>query len=214
MVLSSWYQDYLTLLSAIPEIEREKLDWKRFLGSAPDQPFDLLRFARWRWFWDFGGGHLTDLYSHWGDAIHWIMGQDTPQAVQAMGGNNALPKFQCPDTINAVYQYNGYHVVYDGTLVGSLEGGTIVFRGSDAMMRLNRTGFVVYQERLVPFENTQYPEPEMTVRSRGDGTPAHVKNWLDCVRSRKEPNAGVKSSVASARAAHLGNLAYRKARNG
>ena len=48
----------------------------------------------------------------------------------AAGGSNALPKFECPDTINAVYQYPGYHVVYDGTLVGSLEGGNIVFRST------------------------------------------------------------------------------------
>jgi len=210
LVLASWYQDYLTLLNATTSIDVQKLDWKRFLGSAPEQPFEPLRFLRWRWFWDFGGGHLTDLYSHLGDVIHWYMGQDSPQIAQTMGGRNALPAFECPDTINAAYEYPGFDVVYNGSLVGSLEGGNIVFRGSDAMLKINRDGFAVYPERVVPFEKTQYPEPEMAMRSLGDGTVEHMKNFLDCVRSRKAPNADVKSAVAAARAAHLGNLAYRR----
>ena len=211
LVLASWYQDYLSLLGGMPSVDTQKLDWKRFLGSAPEQPFDPLRFTKWRWFWDFGGGHLTDLYSHYCDVIHWYMGQDSPKAAQAMGGRNALPSFECPDTINAAYDYpGGFNVVYDGSLVGSLEGGNIVFRGSRAMMKINRDGFAVYPEGVVPFEKTQYPEPEIAMRSLGDGTVEHMKNFLDCVRSRKTPNAPVKSAVAAARAAHLGNLAYRK----
>jgi predicted dehydrogenase len=210
LVLASWYQDYLSLLSGASPVDAQKLDWRRFLGSAPEQPFDPLRFTKWRWFWDFGGGHLTDLYSHYGDVIQWYMGQDSPKVAQAMGGRNALPAFECPDTINAAYEYPGFNVVYDGSLVGSLEGGNIVFRGSNAMLKINRDGFAVYPERVVPFEKTQYPEPQMSMRSLGDGTVDHVKNFLDCVRSRKTPNADVRSAVAAARAAHLGNLAYRK----
>jgi predicted dehydrogenase len=210
LVLASWYQDYLSRLSSAPQVDVEKLDWKRFLGSAPEQPFDPLRFTRWRWFWDFGGGHLTDLYSHLCDVIHWYMGQDSPKVAQTMGGRNALPAFECPDTINAAYEYPGFDVVYNGSLVGSLEGGNIIFRGSNAMLKINRDGFAVYPERVVPFEKTQYPEPEIAMRSLGDGTVDHMKNFLDCVRSRKTPNADVRLAVAAARAAHLGNLAYRK----
>ena len=210
LALASWYQDYLTLLNSAPTVDAQRLDWKRFLGSAPAQPFDPLRFTKWRWFWDFGGGHLTDLFSHYGDVIQWYMGQDSPKTALAMGGRNALPAFECPDTINAAYEYPGFNVVYDGSLVGSLEGGNIVFRGSNAMLKINRDGFAVYPERVVPFEKTQYPEPEMAMRSLSDGTVDHVKNFLDCVRSRKTPNADVSSAVAAARTAHLGNLAYRK----
>jgi predicted dehydrogenase len=212
LILASWYQDYLSRPRGASPVDAQKLDWKRFLGSAPEQPFDPLRFTEWRWFWDFGGGHLTDLYSHYGDVIQWYMGQDSPKMAQAMGGRNALPAFECPDTINAAYEYPGFNVVYNGSLVGSLEGGNIVFRGSNAMMKINRDGFAVYPERVVPFEKTQYPEPVMAMRSLGDGTVDHVKNFLDCVRSRKTPNADVRSAVAAARAAHLGNLAYRKGR--
>ena len=210
LVLASWYQDYLSLLGGASPVDAQKLDWKRFLGSAPEQPFDPLRFTKWRWFWDFGGGHLTDLYSHFCDVIHWYMGQESPQMAQAMGGGNALPRFECPDTINAAYEYPGFDVVYNGSLVGSLEGGNIIFRGSNAMLKINRDGFAVYPERVMPFEKTQYPEPEIAMRSLGDGTVDHMKNFLDCMRSRKTPNADVRSAVTAARAAHLGNLAYRK----
>jgi predicted dehydrogenase len=212
LILASWYQDYLSRPRGASPVDTQKLDWKRFLGSAPEQPFDPLRFSEWRWFWDFGGGHLTDLYSHYGDVIQWYMGQDSPKMAQAMGGRNALPAFECPDTINAAYEYPGFSVVYNGSLVGSLEGGNIVFRGSNAMLKINRDGFAVYPERVVPFEKTQYPEPVLAMRSLGDGTVDHMKNFLDCVRRRKTPNADVPSAVAAARAAHLGNLAYRKGR--
>jgi predicted dehydrogenase len=210
LILTSWYQDYLSRANVMPEIERDKLDWRKFLGNAPEQPFDPIRFSRWRWFWDFGGGHLTDLYSHLGDVVQWYMNAYTPKAVQTMGSRDALPMFQCPETINAAYEYSGFNVVYNGTLVGSLEGAHIIFRGSHAMMSLTRDGFTVYQEHVIPGEKTNYPDPTITVRSTADGTPAHVKNFLDCVRDRKQPNAAIQTSVAAARAAHLGNLAYRK----
>ncbi len=210
LVLVSWYQDYLRNRGVLPEIIAEKVDWKKFLGSAPEQPFVPLRFARWRWFWDFGGGHLTDLYSHFGDVVHWAMGTDSPVAAQAMGSRNAFPEYECPDTIMASFEYPGFNIVHTGALNGALDGGNIVFRGSNAVMKLNRDGFAVYPERVVPGEKTHYPEPQISMRTMSVGTPEHIQNFLDCVRSRKAPNAGVKTAVAAARAAHLGNLAYRK----
>ena len=95
-------------------------------------------------------------------------------------------------------------------MVCHLEGGNIIFRGSKAMMKLNRDGFAVYPEGVVPAEKTSLPEQEISMRSMQDGTIDHMRNFLDCVRSRKEPNAPVGPSVAAARAAHLGNVAYRK----
>jgi predicted dehydrogenase len=210
LVLASWYQDYVTRIGTLPKVDAARLDWKRFLGGAPEQPFDALRFSRWRWYWDFGGGHLTDLYSHYGDVIQWYMAEPAPLSAQAMGASHATP-FECPDTISACYEFPGhYSVVYNGTLSGSLDGGNILFRGTRAMLKINRDGFAVYPEGVVPREKTAYPEPEAAAQSQGDGTVAHMRNFLECVRSRNTPNADVKIAVAAARSAHLGNIAYRK----
>src|ERR1039457_6497504 len=54
-----------TRLKNLPKIDLADLDWKSFLGSAPDQPFSEQKYLRWRWYWDFGGGMLTDLLTHW-----------------------------------------------------------------------------------------------------------------------------------------------------
>jgi predicted dehydrogenase len=209
LVLTSWYQDYVTNLQKPVEIDPATIDWKRFLGNAPDQPFDSLRCRHWRWFWDFGNGHLTDLHSHYGDVVHWCLGQDTPHSAQAAGGNTAIPQFECPDTIAASWDYAGFTMLYHGALNGSLDGGNIVFRGHRATMKLNRDGFAVYEEGKVRRELTIWPPPELSVESQGDGTIAHMQNFLDCMRSRGVPNAGIRTSVAAARAAHMANAAYR-----
>ena len=210
LVLTSWYQDYVLNLQTPPNLDPSKIDWKRFLGSAPAQPFDALRCQRWRWFWDFGGGHLTDLYSHFGDVVQWYFDQYAPRTAQATGNRSALPQFECPDTINAAWEYPGFTMVYQGALNGSLEGGNIIFRGHRATMKLNRDGFAVYAEGKVQRELTHMPEPELAVKSTADGTMAHMQNVLDCVRTRATPNAPIRSAVAIARAAHLANTAYRQ----
>lgn len=211
LVLSSWYQDYLSGMKLATKVDTAALDWKRFLGSAPQRPFDPYRFLRWRMFWDYGGGHLTDLYSHYCDVIHWYMAADTPVSAVANGGIYFLDYPECPDTITASYDYGRFAVTYSGTLNGSLEGGSIVFRGSAALMRITRDGFEVFAEGVIPREKTEHPAPVIAMRSQADGSQPHVANWLDCIRSRQEPNCPVEPAVAAARAAHLGNLAYRKA---
>jgi predicted dehydrogenase len=210
LVLSSWYQDYLRNFGRLGTVDASKLDWKRFLGSAPERPFEVPRFLQWRWYWDYGGGALTDLHSHWGDVIHWFMQSSQPETAQAMGKSYAMKHWDCPDTINASWQYPGFQVVYNGTLVGHLEGGTLVFRGSQAELRITRDGLALYPEHVLAAEKTNLPDPLITARATGDGTLDHVRNFLDCVRSRKTPNADVRSAVAAANAAHLGNLALRK----
>jgi len=208
LIQTSWYQRY----SHTPKpVDVSAIDWKSFLGSAPDQPLDPVRRTNWRWFWDFGGGHLTDLFSHWVDVIHWYTGESAPDAVAVLGTRNIFPEFECPDTITATYQYpKGYNIVHTGSLASSVEDGNIVFRGSRATLRLNRDGYALFEERANSGGRPLLPPPALLMDSVRDGTIDHVQNFLDCVRSRATPNAGVISSVASARAAHLGNIAYRK----
>jgi predicted dehydrogenase len=212
LVLASWYQIFLALAQP-PVLNEAEIDWKAWLGNAPDRTPDPWRYARWRWYWDYGGGHLTDLYSHWCDTLHWIFGLDAPLHAQAAGGKYAVDFQDCADTINCFWEYPGkLSIVYNGTMHCSLDGGNILMRGDRAMMKLNRDGFAVFPEGVVPTEKTIYPEPEIQMRSVRDGTRAHVANFLNCIRSRKQVNAPVAEAVAAADACHLGNLAYRRAK--
>ena len=81
LVLTYWYQNHLGERDpADGAVDRSKLDWARWLGSAPARPFQARRFLSWRWFWDYGGGSMTDLFSHWVDVVHWCMDADLPEA--------------------------------------------------------------------------------------------------------------------------------------
>ncbi|HWB98723.1 MAG TPA: Gfo/Idh/MocA family oxidoreductase [Bryobacteraceae bacterium] len=213
-----WYQNYLgprppRPVHPVDRIDPAKLDWKRWLGSAPEQPFSETKYRRWRFFWDFGGGIFTDLMTHWIDVIMWFMQSPVLQSVQASGATHALHDLECPDTVNCCIQFpNNYTAVYYGTMNGSLEGGGIVFRGSQGTMKLTRDGVWVYREGKIPAEGTNMPEPDVVVRSTGDGTRANLQNWLDSIRSRKTPNANIRVAVEAANVSHLTNQAMRERR--
>jgi predicted dehydrogenase len=206
-----WYQNYHRAQRPADAggIDPARLDWKTWLNKAPEQPFTETKYRRWRWFWDFGGGAFTDLMTHWIDVIMWYMASPVPQTVQAFGAVHVNRDLQCPDTVNASIEFpNNYTAIYYGTMIGALEDGGIVFRGTDAMMKLTRSGFQVYAEGKA----RGLIEPELVVKSTGDGTRTNLQNWLDCVRSRKQPNANLRAGVDAARTSHLANQAMREGR--
>jgi predicted dehydrogenase len=192
------------------------LDWKAWLGSAPDQPFDPMKFRIWRQFWDFGGGNLADLMTHAIETIHWYMECDTPSAALGFGHTYDWP-FECPDSLSCTLEYpKGFLVNYSGCHTLGMDFGSIVFRGSKATLEISRAALALYEEdrsRGWPSfnraERRWRPEPKIYVESQHEGTSDHLGNWLECIRSRKEPNAPIRVGVAAARAAHLGNAALR-----
>ena len=208
------YANYLRIDPARIRVDESKLDWKGFLGPAPDQPFDRLRFRQWRWYWDFGEGTLTDTFTHVVDVAHWFLGQDQPVSASATGMNTLLPRWQTPDTVNACYRYpGGLMVVFNSMMGGCLEGLCTLFRGTKAMLRISRAGFSLWEEPDQSFsEGPNTAPPKLDVKPEGNVVLLHVKNFLDCVRSRKTPNAPIAAGIASARAGHLGNLALRQGR--
>ena len=126
-----------------------------------------------------------------------------------MGERYLLPSLDCPDTVSAYLRYPGFSVSYLSTLNGQHEGGGLVFRGTNAMLRLDRGGFTVYPEQTRYTETASSITPTQQARSQRDGTIDHVQNFLDCVRSREIPNAPVSVAIAGARAGHIGNRALR-----
>jgi predicted dehydrogenase len=208
-----WYQNYVRTTWQDPEaeIDPSRLDWKKFLGAAPDQPFESIRFRRWRFFWDFGGGIFTDLMTHWIDVVQWYMNSPSPTSVDASGATHALREWQCPDTVNASILFpQNFTATYTGTMVSSLEDGGIIFRGSEGVMRLTRAGFWLYREANQHRNDREMPEPDMVMKSTDDGTRTNLANWLDCIRTRALPNAHVRAGVEAARTSHLANLAMRQ----
>jgi len=203
-VRTYWYQNYQGRPPK-KHIDPTLLDWKRWLGGAPDQAFDEEKYRHWRWFWSFGGGAFTDLFTHWIDVVHWAMKDDTPKITQAMGDKYFFDMWDCPDTVQSISRYKDFEVSYDGTMVSSIDDGGLEFRGTLGTLKLSRDGFEIYREQTKSSDN-----PVMRARSAQDGTITHVGNFFDCVRSRKEPNAPVETGVAAARAGHLANQAMRK----
>ncbi len=212
-VRTYWWQNYQRSTapgSPKTALKMDALDWKQWLGGAPlDQPFSEDKFYLWRWYWNFGGGAMTDLFTHWIDVVQWAMQSDMPTHAFMLGDKYHFTEWDCPDTIQAAFRYpgkdnQGFDVVYEGMMASSIDDGGIEFRGTDATLKINRSGFTVYREGVPRDQN-----PILTEKSFRDGTITHMQNFFDCIKSRKEPNAPVEAGVAAARAGHIGNLAYR-----
>ena len=202
-VRTYWYQNYQGPPPQKP-INPDLLDWKRWLGSAPDQPFTEEKFRHWRWFWNFGGGAMTDLFTHWIDVVHWAMKSPEPRVAQTLGDRYVFDQWDCPDTIQAAFRYPEFEVGYEGTMVSSVDDGGLEFRGTKGTLKIDRSKLAIYREGV------RGEDPVLSEHSTRDGTIDHVQNFFECVRNRKEPNAPVETGVAAARAGHIGNLALRR----
>ncbi|HEY7426163.1 MAG TPA: Gfo/Idh/MocA family oxidoreductase [Gemmataceae bacterium] len=199
-------------------IDPKTVDWKAFLGNAPEQPFDEYRFRNWRWFWDFGGGIFTDLMVHFIDVVHWVLDVEHPLRAASIGDHfSSKGVWQTPDTVQTLLNYpKDVQVYFEGTFSNARNGAMLEFMGRDATLYLDRGRYEIYPER--PRKET--PSEEMVLgkqelgRGRDfydnpDGELLHLTNWIDCVRSRKQPNAPVEAGVRAAAAAHLANQALR-----
>jgi predicted dehydrogenase len=200
-----WYQ--LASLAPLPPVDTSKLDWKRWLGSAPDRPFDAERFLRWRHFKPFGGGMLTDLLTHWIDVVHWYMNVEAPLSASTVARTYRMKTWDWPDAATATLEYPGdFMVTHTGSYGSSVDDGGLEFRGDLGTLKVDRERLLVFREaRPSGWRNT--PEPEIEVRSQADGTVSHLRNWLDCIRSRKTPNASMRIGHQAVRAAHIANAA-------
>jgi predicted dehydrogenase len=195
-------------------VDASKLDWKAFLGNVREQPFDEYRYRNWRWFWDFGGGLLTDLMVHWIDVGQWILGLDHPDTAVTIGGNPmSAGVWETPDTVQTLQTYGtDVQSHFEGTFGNAREGNHIVLMGTDASLYIDRGRF-----ELIP-ERGKGERVEMIVGSgpkgqdffdKPDGELLHLTDWVEAMRSRRKPTAPAEAGVAAAAAAHLGNIAFR-----
>ena len=92
----------------VPAPKPDNLDWERFLGPAPQRPYDTYRYDSWRCFHDYGNGLLADILTHWADVAQWMMGETEPASAVTLGGIYELNDGRDnPDTVNSVLQYKG-----------------------------------------------------------------------------------------------------------
>ncbi len=135
--------------------------------------------------------------------MHWAMKTDQPRQAQMLADKYIFDQWDCPDTIQAAFRYPGFDVVYEGAMSSSFDDGGLEFRGTEATLKINRSGFTLYREDVPKDQN-----PILSERSYRDGTIDHMSNFFDSIKSRKEPNAPIETGIAAARAGHIGNLAF------
>jgi predicted dehydrogenase len=188
------------------------VDYDLWLGPAPKRPFNPNRFHfNFRWFWDYAGGQMTDWGVHLINIILWGMGPELPKKVSSSGGKFVLDdNTETPDTQIAVYEFPTYNLIWEhkvGIGVG-LNGRPwgISFSGSEGTLILNEAGWeIVPEPKKKSFEAAAF-------RGSGDARPAHVRNFLDCVRSREDPVEHLDLGHLVSTVAHLGNMALRTGR--
>jgi len=192
----------------------ENVNWKAFLDGRPDRPFDGYKFMNWRLFWEFSGGNVTENMVH---QIAWIMSAlnlPVPTSAYMSGGVfSEKDGREVPDTIAVTLDFPGDVVLtWQSTFSNSRYGLGERFLGSEGTVEhvAGATDMVTGKSD----ELTRYfPEPV----NRSNGSPFtsntpdqnHMANWIDCIRSRKTPNASVELGYRTAVAAHMANLAYR-----
>ncbi|MGH9832760.1 MAG: Gfo/Idh/MocA family protein [Blastocatellia bacterium] len=199
------------------------LDWEMWLGPAPMRPFNQNRFGvhpdRWssfRWFWDYAGGMMTDWGVHHLDIVQMVMQVDAPAVITAIGGKYALKdNRETPDTLMVTYEYlsgpfGSFACTYESrecngqTLNG--QGYGISFHGTDATLYINREYFEIRPER----GRKGYEPPRVENKNRQGE--AHVRNFLDCVKSRQTPVSDIEFGHRSTATCLLGNIALRSGR--
>ena len=184
------------------------LDWEKFQGPAKHKrAMDALRFLQWRNFWDYSGGHMTDQGTHLMDVIQWF-GNDgkPPLAALSHGEIYVLKGAETPDTFSAIFEYPKFLATWTLCYGNSFRDGWKIFiQGRKGTMELDDDGYRVYPE---PWDRPNIPVAPTHEHKGGIPTEPHVQNFLECVKSRQEPNAPVEVGHNAVTAPHLANLAF------
>lgn len=188
----------------------EGLDWNRYIGWTPKVPFNENRFIyNFRWFLEYSGGKMTDWGAHLIDIVLWAMGEEKkPKRVSASGGKFVLTDNRTtPDVLEVLYEFDDYILsfsnrVYNGYVPRNRYG--ILFYGTLGTLYVDREGYEV-----ISFKENGGCEPKKVEKVReGDMNTAHWQNFVDCVRSRKDPISFVESAYNTALVCHMGTTAY------
>jgi predicted dehydrogenase len=199
----------------VPQLKEQDTDWKRFLINRPFEPFDARKHLEFRLFWPYSSGIPDQWMVHQIDTVHWFTGYNHPTSVVANGGiylwHDGRKNF---DTMTAVFDYGnaakggkGFQVVYSSRQTNSAgdvkeiyysNGGSLNLDtnkiGPEGGLRENHAKAMGMQPFLL--EEKSLVEEEVKAETSAStgvdkSTLAHMRNWMECVRSRKTPNADI-----------------------
>jgi predicted dehydrogenase len=197
LVTSSWYNNQASLS------DRKiagNLDWKQWLGSAPDRPVDSLRFFNWYYFWDYSGGLLVGQAAHIVDCIQWFMNSKQPLAVTCSGNKPDLAGAEVPETATIAIEYpENYMAVftlgYKAMRYATFNDQIKQFHGNKARFDVGREWYALYPE-----SSAIDMKPSEERRAQGSfnfATLSHIRNFVECIGSRRQPNAPVQAAQAT-----------------
>jgi predicted dehydrogenase len=178
------------------------LDWARYLGQVRWRDWSPAQYFHYRGFLDFGGGKLTDLFTHWIDAIHMMMDNDQTLAVMTAGGlyHDFHDGRDAPDTFSVTLEYRGpFLVTFDSTSL-PIPGYSIEICGTE--------GRVLVDRDKIEYRKAEKNAQPVVERIDHDITIEHVRNFLECCRTRRTPNCDPLPGHRSAQVSHLAVQSY------
>lgn len=186
-----------------------KLDWDRFLGSAPKRELQPMRFRSWRNFWDYSGGNMTDQGTHLMDVVQWFTNGGMASSAVSFGQVAKTVGAEVPDVFCAIFEYQKFMATWTLNYTNSYENDwSIQFQGDEGTLVINNEGYRVWKE---PWRDVSNRAPVLSMEAPVPIEP-HIQNFLDCVKSRQEPNAPVEVGASAVSAPHLANLAFKQNR--
>lgn len=199
----------------VPQLREADTDWKRYLINHPYEPFDARKYLEFRLFWPFSSGIPDQWLVHQIDTVHWFTGLPHPRSVVANGG---IYKWrdgrQNWDTMTAVFDYGplndpskGFEVIYSSRMTNSFGGVKELYFSNGGTLDLDKNEISadggltekaasemdMKPDQLAKLSLTQVTTGASTAADTGadDMTVANVRNWMECVRSRKTTNAHI-----------------------
>ncbi|HWR52855.1 MAG TPA: Gfo/Idh/MocA family oxidoreductase [Bryobacteraceae bacterium] len=185
-----------------PERKLEgKLDWQQWLGPAAKRDLDAFRFFNWYYFFDYSGGLLVGQAAHVVDAIQWFMNSKYPLAVTCSGGKPNLKGVEVTDTASILMEYpENYFATftlgYKAMRYHTFNDQLTQFHGERVRLDMGRESYALYPETSA-MELKPVAEKKQPGAFWKTATTAHVRNFLECIRSRKDPNAPVEGGQAT-----------------
>jgi predicted dehydrogenase len=216
------------------------LDYDKWLGPAPKRPYNPNRaIYHFRWFWDYSGGQMTNLGQHSLDIVHWFLDATAPTAVTSAGGRFALKdNGETPDTQDALFEYPGWTATWSQRECsrGTAPERGLEFCGTLGSLKISRNGYIltpdpkVAPDEVIPRFGGSHPvggpattgQREVPASGTGvvedrsgdqyDQFKRHARNFLECVRSRRDPISDLEGAHRVATTCHLANLSLRLGR--